>query len=447
MDQENEPASIPFFEESAETVPQIENPLQPDPTTTPPDVEVSSDLMEDPIGYPIDNQAELAELGDYAPQTTDVIDHNFQPQLQVAAEAIGDLLDLHQTIKSVGVSSHDMAGLLSIQKRLIANNIAIPTASLEEHVGHYLPTRSVLNQSLGMESIAKVIIDTIKAWIRKLIELVMSGYRWVKGLKQKHVVLDGQLSKAREVLIGVRKIYLNMKTLNGVMGMQAVSSTNELTATALVQSKLPRNRLTLYGFSHDGAVRDAKALFTAALDTADSVARRVKDLNELLDNREVPNDDGQCALSDLAALIKSVEDMNEFSDDDEYLLKELGTDFWEQVEKFRKVTVIDFDVLIKHYGSAADALGRIRSIKLEDPAQAEKAQVVVDSITSAMNHLNRIVNFFNDAAQAQVGAAKVYRDYYQQAIEILLLDFKSKSPSPDSVKAMKGLIQQLTVLK
>ena len=64
-----------------------------------------------------------------------------------------------------------------------------------------------------------------------------------------------------------------------------------------------------------------------------------------------------------------------------------------------------------------------------------------------MNHLNRIVNFFNDAAQAQVGAAKVYRDYYQQAIEILLLDFKSKSPSPDSVKAMKGLIQQLTVLK
>lgn len=447
MDQENNPESIPFFAEAPESVPQIDNPLLPDPATTPPDVEVSADLLGDPTEYPIDNQAELAELADYVPQTTDVIDHNFQEQLQVATESLGELLDLHHTIKTSGVSSHDMAGLMAIQNRLTRNDITIPKVSIEEHLGLFLPTRSIFNQSLGLESIATVIVDTIKGWIRKLIELVMSGYRWVKNLKQKHVILDAQLVKARDVLIAVRKIFLSMKTLNGVMGSQAVDAINELTATSLVHSSLPRNRVTLYGFSNESAIRDTKAIYTNALDTSNAIGQRIKEMTELLDNREVPGDDGLTALNELSAVMVQVEDMLEFSDDDEYLLKELGTDFWEQVDQFRRVNVIDFDILVKHYGSAADALGRIRSIKLEDPIKAERVQHVVDGVTKAMNHLNKIVNFFNGAAQAQVGAAKIYRSYYQQAIEILLLDFKTKSPSPDSVKTMKGLIQQLSALK
>lgn len=408
------------------------------------DEAITQDLMEDPVGYPIDNQAELADIDNYTPQTTDVIDHNVQPALVAAVEAINDLLDMHHTIATCGVSSHDMAGLNSIQQRLTTHGLVLPAVSMEDH---YLPTRSLLNQSLGLENIGKVIVDTIKAWIRKLIELVMQGYRWVKALKQKHVVLDAQLVKARDVLIQVRKIYLTMKTLNGSMGTEAVKATNELTATALVASKLDRNRTTLYGFSHEQSVKDVKTLYTSALATSEAIAKRVKDLTELIDNKDIPSDDGMCALNDLASVIQSVDEMTSFSDDDEYLLKSLGTDFWEQVELFRKVAVIDFDVLAKHYGNTADALGRIRSIKLEDPEQAERTQVVIDGITKATDHLNKIVNFFNRAAQAQVGAARVYRDYYQQAIEILLLDFKNKSPSSDSVKTMKGLIQQLTQLK
>lgn len=430
-----------------EPVPVIDNPLLPDPLTTPPDVEVSPDLLQDPTEYPIDNQAELAELDNYTPQTTDVIDHSFQPELVIAAEAIGDLLDLHHTIKTEGVSSHDMEGLRAIQKRLLDNRIGLPNVGLEEHKGTYMPTRSLLNQALGMESITAVVINTIKAWIRKLIEVIMSGYRWVKTLKQKHAVLDAQLVKARDTLIAVRAIYLKMNTLNGVMGSEATKAIKELSETALLRSDLARNTVTLYGFSHETAVREVKTAFTSAVETSDAIARRVKDLAELMDNKEIPSDDALCALNDLAGNIKCITEMQELSGDDEYLLKELGGDFWQQVERFRKVQVIDFDQLAKYYGQAADALGRIRSIRIDDPAQAERAQVVIDSITKAVDWLNQLVNFFNKCAQSQVAAARTYHTYYQSAIEILTLDFKSKAPSPVSVKEMAAMLNELNKLK
>lgn len=429
---------------NAPVVPLVEPPIVP---LAPPDVEVSSDLLEDPIDYPLDNQTDLVELlADPEPQTIDVIPNSTQPELMIAAEAIGDLLDLHATVKAKGVSSHDMAGLLAIQKRLLDNNLVMPKASLEDY-GLLTPERSYLNHRVSLENIGKVILDTIKAWISKLIDLVMQGYRWVKGLKQKHVVLDQQLVKARDILIEVRKIYVKMKVLNGVLGNEAAATLSELSQTALVQSTLDRNIVTLYGFSNEAATKSVKRLFDSAKATAESVSTRVKTLGELIDNKEIPSDDGLCGLQDLAALSQSVDELSALSIDPDYLVKELGSDFWEQVEKFRKVQVIDFDELVKYYGNAADALARIRSIKIEDQQQAERVQTIIDSITTAVNHLNKIVGFFNKAAQAQVQAAKTYREYYAQAIEVLLLDFKSKNPTPQSVKEMKTLIGQLQSLK
>lgn len=417
------------------------------PTITP-DEEVSSDLLEDPIDYPIENQAEMVTLiEEPAPMTTDVIDGNLQPELEIAVEAINDLLDLHSTIKAHGVSSHDMAGLTTIQKRLIDNNIALPKTSLEEFTGYFTPERSLLNQKVSLESIGKVILETIKAWLKKLIDMVMSSYRWVKGLKQKHVVLDAQLVKARDVLLGVRKIYLKMKTLNGVLGSEAAKAMSELSGTMLLTSSLDRNRITLYGFSDDGAVKQVKALFEEARTTSKAVAAKITQLGSLMGNQEIASEDDLNTLSDVALVLNGTEEMLAISDDPDYLLENLTTEFWDKVEKFRSVQVIDFDDMVKHYSTAADSLARIRSIKIEDPQKAESAQSVIDAITTAVSRLNNIISFFNKAAQSQVQAAKTYREYYSSAIEILLLDFKSKSPSSDSVKEMKKMIGELQLLK
>ncbi|MNS63888.1 hypothetical protein D3C72_969940 [compost metagenome] len=382
-----------------------------------------------------------------APMTTDVIDGNLQPELEIAVEAINDLLDLHSTIKAHGVSSHDMSGLVTIQKRLIDNNIALPKTSLEEFTGYYTPERSLLNQKVSLETVGKVILETIKAWLRKLIDMVMSGYRWAKGLKQKHVVLDAQLVKARDVLMNVRKLYIKMKTLNGVLGSEAAKTMAELADTMLLTSALDRNRVTLYGFSDDAAVKQVKALFGDACTTSKAIAAKITQLGALMGNQEIPSEDDLNTLNDVALVLTGTEEMLAISDDPDYLLTNLGSDFWDKVEKFRSVQVVDFDDMVKHYGSAADALARIRSIKIDDPQKAEFAQSVIDTITTAVGRLNNIINFFKRAAQAQVQAAKTYREYYSSAIEVLLLDFKSKSPSPDSVKEMKVLIAQLQALK
>lgn len=436
------------MDQELETGQQATDVLQQIAPTDTPDEEVSSDLLEDPIDYPIENQADMVTLiEEPAPMTTDVIDGNLQPELEIAVEAINDLLDLHSTIKAHGVSSHDMAGLVTIQKRLIDNNIAIPKASLEEFTGHFTPTRSLLNKQVSLENIGKVILETIKAWLKKLIDLVMSGYRWVKGLKQKHVVLDAQLVKARDVLMNVRKIYIKMKTLNAVLGNEAANAMAELAGTMLLGSSLDRNRVTLYGFSDDASVKQVKALFTEACTTSKAVAAKITQLGMLMGNQEIASEDDLNALNDVALVLTGTEEMLAISDDPDYLLENLGTDFWDKVEKFRSVQIIDFDDMVKHYGSAADALARIRSIKIEDPQKAEFAQTVIDAITTAVGRLNTIISFFNKAALSQVQAAKTYREYYSSAIEILLLDFKSKSPSAESVKEMKALITQLQALK
>ncbi|MNL25021.1 hypothetical protein D3C87_1464810 [compost metagenome] len=277
--------------------------------------------------------------------------------------------------------------------------------------------------------------------------MVMSGYRWAKGLKQKHVVLDAQLVKARDVLMNVRKLYIKMKTLNGVLGSEAAKTMAELADTMLLTSALDRNRVTLYGFSDDAAVKQVKALFGDACTTSKAIAAKITQLGALMGNQEIPSEDDLNTLNDVALVLTGTEEMLAISDDPDYLLTNLGSDFWDKVEKFRSVQVVDFDDMVKHYGSAADALARIRSIKIDDPQKAEFAQSVIDTITTAVGRLNNIINFFNRAAQAQVQAAKTYREYYSSAIEVLLLDFKSKSPSPDSVKEMKVLIAQLQALK
>uniref|UniRef100_A0AB39CCQ3 Virion structural protein n=1 Tax=Pseudomonas phage RVTF4 TaxID=3236931 RepID=A0AB39CCQ3_9VIRU len=432
---------------------EIENPLLPDPAVTSPDVEatqseVTTDLLTDPVvDYPIENTGEMIELvNDPAPQTIDVIPADIAPAMAVAVEAIDTLLDMHATIRMKGVSSHDMEGLKSLNRRLVEHNLHMPSAGLEDY-GYFTPERSLLNKQVSLESITKTILETIKAWIRKLVELVMQGYRWVKGLKQKHAVLDQQLVKARDVLLGVRKIYGQMKVINSPMGAEASRLTAELTTTALVTGPLERNKLTLYGFSQEGAEKAVKNLFASAKATSESIATRVNNLADLMGNKEIPSDDGLCGLQDLASLVQSVDEMTVISDDPDYLAKELGVDFWEGVEKFRKVTVIDFDELVKYYGSTADALGRIRTIKIDDVTQADRAQTIINQITTAVNQLNKIVNFFNRAAQAQVAAAKTYREYYSQAVEVLMTDFVSKGPSADTKKEMKQLITAMQALK
>lgn len=432
--------------------PEIENPVLPNDTLVSPDVadtqaEITSDLLGDLPEYPIAEQADLVELmQEHNPQTVDVIAPNIAPAMAVAVEAIDQLLDLHATVKQKGVSSHDIEGMKSINRRLVEHGLVMPTTGLEDY-GFFTPERSLLNQRVSLENIAKVAIDTIKAWLRKLIDMVMQGYRWIKGLKQKHVILDGQLVKARDVLLQVREVYLKMRVVNGPLGSLAADATKELTVTALVNSPIERNKLTLYGFSDEDAVKGVKNLFASAKAISESVATRVNNLADLMDNKEIPSDDGLCGLQDLAALVQSVDEMDMHSDNPNYLADKLGAEFWDGIERFRKVQVIDFDELVKFYGSTADALARIRSIKIDDVNQADRAQTIVNQITTAVNHLNKIVNFFNRAAQSQVQAAKAYRDYYTNAVEILLTDFRSKGPSKESVNEMKSLISKMQAIK
>lgn len=107
------------------------------------------------------------------------------------------LRDLHGTVERRGVASTDIKALHEIRASLEEVGVVFePTPALEHYpLSAYTAERSSVNLDVGLESISRTIIQTIKNWIRKLIEYIKKMYQWVK----RHLKRETQFEKAFSV--------------------------------------------------------------------------------------------------------------------------------------------------------------------------------------------------------------------------------------------------------
>lgn len=426
---------------------EMNNPLLPNPLIVPPDVEISDDLLIDPVAYPIDTQADIKDIEIEDPNSTDVVVGEHTNQLELAAQSIGELRELESTIKKSGVSSHDMTALCHIQERLGSAGLDMPEVSMEAHGAMYLPLRGYLNQQVALESISGTILATIKAWLAKLIDLAMAGYRWVKNISKRHDVLEAKLSYARSVLTKLDSIYGRMQKLHPNPTLELNTNIGYMVATLLSPARIPNTSLTLYGFCHKETVRTVKDLFADIDSTRGVMTNQINTIIKLMEHNAVTTADVIQPPEVLGKSLAIMGQLEEVSLDPELLENTLGAKVFEDLTPIKTVTTIDFDKLTACYGSLADALQKMKRIVPADAPAAEILQSNIDSLTTTVGQLNDAVSFFSRAAVCQTAVVKAYRDYYAGCMTYLLTDWKACGPSDDSIKEMNKLIKEASQLK
>lgn len=425
----------------------LDNPLLPDPLIVPPDVEVTDDLLINPVEYPIDNQAELAAIDQEDPQTTDVIVGEHTSQLELAASAIGELTDLETTIKKNGVCSHDMTAMSNIQERLAASGMQMPTLSMEGHDAIYLPLRSHLNQTVALEAIGETILATIKLWLKKLIDLVMSGYRWVKNIQNKHKLLDAKIGHAKELLKLVDGVYTKMRVLHPNPTTAYVDSLKQTQEQLLTDGTITRNWLSIYALGCPVQKARVKDLSLTIELTRNQLQSQITAIVRLLEHKQYSTADSDLVLPNLEGAVAIANDMLVIQPDQCFLQEHTPDDLFTSLDGIRNNPVIDFDKLSSCYGSIADVLSKLRNVKTVTGEDAMSLQDTINQLTVALGQVNTLIEFFSSAASAQTEIVKAYRDYLNFAIKQLLADFKQSEPSAESIEEMNKLVKQLGGLR
>jgi hypothetical protein len=396
----------------------------------------------------LENLQLLEELPMEEPNPEAILDDGIVNALTIAAEAINELMDMSATVRRHGVSQQDMKALVAVQSRCAAAGLVLsPSASMEGFQGFYTEERSLTNRQASLESIGKVIADTIKAWLRKLVDLVADGYRWVTGLKHKHALLEAKLEKVRAVILEYRTIYNQMVVLAHTVRFQ--SEEKECSAKVIFDAKLENTDLTLYGFNQKDQVSALKAIHTKSLDAADEIGKRVKVLRETLDKDENVSDDASNGSNDLAAVVNQAEKMREIKDFSSYITDALGDGWWDDTKRLTSVAVINYDPLFKAYGECANELRKLQGVKLTENhgGDVTHVQAVIDGVTCSVNQLNSMITFMNSAALSQVAALKVHYAFYTEASTRLVAEFKKTNASAEVRQAFNEQVNLISKLK
>lgn len=400
----------------------------------------------EPTLYPIEGQEQLETLADEPVNLQAPHDPNILQTLVVACEVIEQLVDMSVTAQEEGISSHDIDALCQVQQRLLDNGLAVPpTPALEMYRGLFTPERSFVNKKVSIESIASVIIGTIKAWLKKLVEFVTDGYRWVQSLKHKHATLTAKLDKVREVVLRVREIYHNMCRLNAGSSYDLAKYNKEKGEAVLVQAGLAPNMLTLYGFGNKTAAARIADIQLSTLKACGNLSLRIAELCTALDSMAPQSPELETGLADV---LRQVNGMTEVSSNPDYLIKALPEDYYDDHLAIARVSVLDYDPIVKVYGALVSELRKVQNVKLgENRNDSETIRALIDNMTKALNDINVVIDFLNAAALSQVAGLKVYYKYYGEAIQMVDQEFRRHEVTDDTRKAFNKLADEVRSLK
>lgn len=402
----------------------------------------------EPTLYPIEGQEQLETLHEEVVNPDAPHDPNILQTMVVACEIIDQLIDMSVTAKEEGVSSHDLDALCQMQQRLADNGLEVPpTPALEAYRGLFTPERSWLNTRVSQESICSVILGTIKAWLRKLVDFVVDGYRWVQSLKHKHSMLTAKLDKVREVVLRVREIYQNMCRLNAGSAFDLTKYNKEKGEAVLLQAALRPNQLTLYGFGDKDAAARVKDIQLSTVTAAAKLSVRITELCEALDADQAAPSNTEL-VTGLTDVVRQCHAMLEVSADPDYLVKALPADYYDDHLAIARVSVLDYDPIVKVYSALSTDLRKVTNIKLgENRNDTETIRALIDNMTKALNELNEIIDFLNAAALSQVAGLKTYYKYYGEAITMVDQEFRRHEVTEDTRKAFNVLANEVRQLK
>lgn len=124
-------------------------------------------------------------------------------ELKTISTATMWLQELKDKIQSVGLSQHDIRALASIRETVTEAGFddMEPVPALEKYTpSSFTDERSSVNMDVGLESIGRTIVQTVKRWIKKLIEYIRKIVRWFRKEFYSEENIQRSLTKRKRAI-------------------------------------------------------------------------------------------------------------------------------------------------------------------------------------------------------------------------------------------------------
>jgi hypothetical protein len=213
---------------------------------------------------------------------------------------LGILHQLHRTVSREGVSEADMATLMAIRERHLSQlDLGV------EGFGFFTQERSSLSLDIAQESFTRTVLDTIKAWFKKIMEFIKSSYRFLKKHLLPQLQVNHQIDLYYRKLTLVFDAYMEMVRLNH-MGGAGFPDWSKRHQEAMLK-QLPQTELTLVVM---GEGKHATTLQTLTEDLTPTVEHLLRESETAIDIL-VEGGDGMSAFAALKRPMEKLRQANE----------------------------------------------------------------------------------------------------------------------------------------
>lgn len=386
--------------------------VKPQPETTSAEVE-----DEGPVEYPEDLAASLEAI-------------------QTSMEW---LQALKESVERYGVSRGDMQSLLEIRASLEEQGVVFdPTPSLEAYpLGSYLEDRSGLNLNPAQESITATVVQTLKAWWRKVVEYVSRFVRWVKGLVRNEANQQRKLDALLKVIHKVRETCKEIEAKHFSLPEDLQKALQEYRQGLLQDGSLEKTNLQLAALGDPDRQFQVRALNEDSEKAALALVLMVKELSETLEI-DAGVDQVMARIADLRLKVEELNQINPLFDQEALGLETtlFGETYTRRIQK-----VMPYNHLTGIHGKLESYLKKTR--QFEGDIDTEGLFKLLTELTQSVESIALLIQLFHNYNQRQlVGLNLVYK-YENQRLSQLVMGALTQSKDEETRRRIETIKKNL----
>jgi hypothetical protein len=376
-----------------------------------------------PVDYPETEQAELTQV----------------------ATAVTWLRDLNDTIRRHGVSSSDIQALHEIKTSLEAIGLEFePIPALEQYsVGCFTGERTSVNLTVSQEAIGQTILQTIKNWLRKIVEFLNKMVRWVRGAFMSEVIIQHNLKKVEKAILKVgdsnRELTRRFYRPDAEFEARLLRLAGEL----LQDPQLKRTPYQVAAFGVAGELQKVTQLHLETTTIANGLQTLVKELTAFLTDDNAPGFDANTRVFDMLRIqhLTSMELEIEAPKFDA-LLRQVTPAVFEQPLPAGIADVLGYDHLTKLYESLGDELRRAQRISNAD--EIDGILDVLSEMLQAVDRVGKIASFLYTFNKAKLNVLKLRYQYENQKFTWLVAEALRQAITDSQRNTVERLRAELT---
>lgn len=370
-------------------------------------------------------------------------------QLKTATTAVQDLVAIRDTVLTEGVSQEDISSVFTIVRQL--NDAGIECGigpSMEDYeIGHYTPTRSIVNQRVSLEGIGSTLLNVIKAVLEKLIAFVAACVRKYKVMTSKDRVVEAAFDSARGKANDVQEVIKLYQRMSLARYDEVTKAAFEYAESLLKgEGKLPRSEVTLAALQDKECVEKIREIHMRAETATRYLRMSVKSLKSLAMGASASATIDVTMNEELMRIRTLILAMQVESPEPDYLYKNIGTmHFQQMLSRPLPGPIAKYEYIVKAYYSVAEELRAVRkfAVNEQDEDAARFISESLNTITQAFENLDATIQFLVHVKAVQLNVFKLQLAYLNRHFSLMHNHVKDTSVHEATRKKAEDAFDQL----